>query len=407
MIGVGIMGYGTVGSGVAEVLSMNKDSIAKKAGEVIEVKKILDLRDFPGDVNESKLTKDFNDLLSDDSIQVICETMGGLHPAYEFVKQALEADKNVVTSNKLLVAEKGDELLQIAKEHNRNFFFEASVGGGIPVLWPLYECLAANEVEEISGILNGTTNFMLNKMISENMNFDDALKLAQDLGYAERDPSADVDGHDACRKICILAALAFGKHVYPQDVYTEGLRNVSLEDVATASAMNSVIKLIGRAKKQENGKISVMVSPLVLSNDSLLAHVNDVFNAIQVRGNAVGDVLFYGSGAGKLPTASAVVGDVIDAAKHAECHKSPVWEKAEANYVLPQESFRGKFLLRVSNVDKQALENTFAGCAFISRPNAPAGEWAIVTSVLSEKELQDQKNALAGANWISCLRVAE
>ena len=409
MIGVGIMGYGTVGSGVAEVLSMNKDSIAKKAGQEIEVKKILDLRDFPGDVNESKLTKDFQDLISDDSIQVICETMGGLHPAYEFVKQSLEAGKNVVTSNKLLVAEKGDELGQIAKAHNRNFFFEASVGGGIPVLWPLYECLAANEVEEIFGILNGTTNFMLNKMISENMDFDDALKLAQDLGYAEKDPSADVDGHDACRKICILAALAFGKHVYPQDVYTEGLRDVTLDDVATASAMNSVIKLIGRAKKEENGKISVMVSPLVISNDALLSHVTGVFNAIQVHGNAVGDVLFYGPGAGSLPTASAVVGDVIDAAKHVEMNKSPVWEAAEDGYVLDSQLAKNKYLLRFSCESdvKEQVGNLFGEVSYVIRENAPQNEVSFVTDTLTEKELKQKINELSDAKLISSLRVGD
>lgn len=409
MIGVGIMGYGTVGSGVAEVLSMNAESIAKKAGQPIEVKKILDLRDFPGDKNESKLTKDFQDLLTDDSIQVIVETMGGLHPAYDFVKQALEANKNVVTSNKLLVAEKGDELLKIAAEHDRNFFFEASVGGGIPVLWPLYECLAANEVSEIFGILNGTTNFMLDQMISKGMTFDDALSLAQDLGYAERDPSADVDGHDACRKICILAALAFGKHVYPNDVYTEGLRNVTLEDVATASAMNSVIKLIGRAKKEENGKISVMVSPLVISTDALLSHVTGVFNAIQVRGNAVGDVLFYGPGAGSLPTASAVVGDVIDAAKHVDMHKSPVWGPAEDGYVLDSQLAQSKYLLRFAcDADiKEQVSDLFGNVFYVVRKDAPQNEISFVTETLTEKELTQKLEKISGAKLVSSLRVGD
>lgn len=407
MIGVGIMGYGTVGSGVAEVLSMNAKSIEQKAGQAIEVKKILDLREFPGDVNEAKLTKNFEDILKDDSIQIVVETMGGLHPAYDFVKQALEADKNVVTSNKLLVAEKGDELLQLAKEHNRNFFFEASVGGGIPVLWPLYECLAANEISEIAGILNGTTNFMLNQMIEKNMSFDDALALAQELGYAERDPSADVDGHDACRKICILAALAFGKHIYPKDVYTEGLRNVTLDDVATASAMDCVIKLIGKAKKTEDGKVSIMVSPLVLSKKAMLSSVSGVFNAIQVRGNAVGDVLFYGPGAGKLPTASAVVGDVIDAAKHIEYHKSPVWGVAEENYVLPQELAESAYLLRLNGADKENVISVFGEVQFVCRENAPKEELAFVTTMLSEQEVAEKVQALQNATLISQLRVGD
>ena len=406
MIGVGIMGYGTVGSGVAEVLSMNAASITQKAGCQIEVKKILDLRDFPGDPNEGKLTKDFQDILKDESIQIVVETMGGLHPAYEFVKQALEADKNVVTSNKLLVAEKGDELLQIAKEHQRNFFFEASVGGGIPILWPLHECLAANEVTEIAGILNGTTNFMLNKMIEEKMTFDDALALAQKLGYAERDPSADIDGHDACRKICILAALAFGNHIYPQDVYCEGLRNVTLEDVATAAAMDSVIKLIGHAKKCDDGRVAIGVYPMVLKQQCLLSHVSDVFNAVQVKGNAVGDVMFYGPGAGKLPTASAVVGDVIDAAKHVSMNKSPVWAPAKEGSIVPQENVESAFVLRFScDCDvTPAVHAIFGDVQYVYREGATANELAFVTPVLSEKVLQEKIKQLAGAPLISSLR---
>ena len=403
MIGVGIMGYGTVGSGVAEVLSMNRDSIAQKAGEVIEVRKILDLRDFPGDVNESKLTKSFDELLADDTIQIVVETMGGLHPAYDFVKQALEADKHVVTSNKLLVAEKGAELCKLAKAHGKNFFFEASVGGGIPVLWPLAECLAGNEITDIFGILNGTTNFMLNQMIEKHMTFEDALALAQELGYAERDPSADVDGHDACRKICILAALAFGRHIYPDSVYTEGLRNVTLDDVATAEAMDAVIKLIGRVHK-EGDKVSIMVSPLVLDKSCLLSSVSGVFNAVQVRGNAVGDVVFYGPGAGKLPTASAVVGDIIDAAKHLDCHKSPVWEDAADGAVLPQEDSTCSFLLRLQGASKEEVESAFGNVRFVCRPNAPAEELAFTTEILSEKELNQKVNRISGA-LVSSLRI--
>ncbi|MBQ3094737.1 MAG: homoserine dehydrogenase, partial [Clostridia bacterium] len=266
MVSIAIMGHGVVGSGVAEVLLKNTDSIAKKAGKQIEVKRILDLREFPDSPLADRFTKDFNEIVGDREISIGVETMGGLHPSYEFVKACLESGKSVVTSNKELVAAKGDELLKIAKANNLNFLFEASVGGGIPILRPLDQCLAANEVSEIAGILNGTTNFMLTKMIEDDMSFDDALALAQQLGYAEREPSADVDGHDAARKICILASLAFGRHVFPDQVHTEGIRGVSLEDVKCAASIGGVIKLIGRAKKQGDN-ISCIVAPMVLPSD--------------------------------------------------------------------------------------------------------------------------------------------
>ncbi|MCQ2480117.1 MAG: homoserine dehydrogenase, partial [Clostridia bacterium] len=332
---IAIMGYGTVGSGVAEVIMNNQANIAKSAGqESIDIKYILDLRDFPGDVNEKLMIKDFSKILEDDDIKVVVETMGGLHPAFEFVSSCLQKGKSVVTSNKELVAAKGDILIKLAEENNVNFLFEASVGGGIPVLRPIGQCLAANRITEVAGILNGTTNFILTMMIDKNMSFEDALKLAQDNGYAEKDPTADIEGHDAGRKICILSSLCFGKHVFPEDIYMQGITKVSLTDVEYAKAWGGVIKLIGRAKKLSDDKISALVSPAFVKNGSQLASTNDVFNAILVRGDAVGDVVFYGRGAGKLPTASAVVADVIDCAQHLEKRKDYGWESGTTGYVV-------------------------------------------------------------------------
>lgn len=401
MVYVAIMGHGVVGSGVAEVLLKNADSIAKKAGKSIEVKRILDLREFPDSPLADRFTKDFNEILNDEEIRIVVETMGGLHPSYEFVKACLESGKSVVTSNKELVAAKGDELLKIAKDKNLNFLFEASVGGGIPILRPLDQCLAANEVAEIAGILNGTTNFMLTKMIEDNMGFDEALKLAQDLGYAEREPSADVDGHDAARKICILASLAFGRHVFPDQVHTEGIRNVSLDDVRCAEKMGGVIKLIGRAKKQGD-KISCVVAPMVVDAESnLLAQVRDVFNGIMVRGDVIGDVLFYGRGAGKLPTASAVVADVIDEVKHIEKRKTLFWESGAADYVLPYTADSTAAMVRVKNTDPAQIERVFGAVRVLYHEGDELG---FVTPVMTEEALAAAVNAVEA---ISCIRVAE
>ena len=408
MISIAIMGHGVVGSGVAEVLLKNTDSIAKKAGDGIEVKRILDLREFPDSPFADRFTKDFNDILNDSDIRIVVETMGGLHPSYEFVKACLENGKSVVTSNKELVAAKGDELLRIARENNLNFLFEASVGGGIPILRPLDQCLAANEVYEIAGILNGTTNFMLTKMIEDGMSFDDALALAQKLGYAEREPSADVDGHDASRKICILASLAFGRHVFPEQVHTEGIRNVTLDDVKQAGEIGGVIKLIGRAKKCADGHISCIVAPMVLKEDNLLAQVRDVFNGIMVRGDVIGDVMFYGRGAGKLPTASAVVADVIDEVKHMKARKYLYWEGGAPDYVIPYTADRTAALVRVRAADaaaaKEAVTATFGEVDFVSA--VCDGEVCFVTPVMNEQALSEALTSL-GLTVVSCLRVAE
>ena len=297
MAKVAVLGYGVVGSGVVDLFYKNKHQIEKKAGEEVEIKYILDIRDFPDSPYKDKLVKDFNIIVNDDDIKVVAECMGGLEPAYSFVKACLEKGKSVSTSNKELVAEKGAELLAIAKKMDCNFFFEASVGGAIPIIRPLHRCLGANEIKEISGILNGTTNFILTKMINEQMSFEDALNLAQSLGYAEKDPTDDVDGNDACRKICILASLAFGKHVYPKSVYTKGIRDIALKDVEFAKAWGGSIKLIGSVKKLDSGKIHISVEPKLVPYSNLISRVDDVFNAVMVVGDAVDKTMFYGRGA--------------------------------------------------------------------------------------------------------------
>lgn len=408
---VAVMGYGTVGSGVVEVFNKNHDSIVRRSTrDSLDLKYILDLRDFPGDPNADKFIKDFNIILNDTDVKIVVETMGGLHPAFEFVSSLLKAGKSVVTSNKELVAAKGYELLTLAEENNVNFLFEASVGGGIPIIRPITQCLAANEIDEIAGILNGTTNFILTMMIEKNMTFADALKLAQDNGYAEKDPTADIEGHDACRKICILASLCFGKHVYPDAVYTEGITKIALEDVAYVQNYGGVIKLLGRAKRMENGKISALVSPAVVMHGSQLASVTDVFNAILVRGDAIGDVVFYGKGAGKLPTASAVVADVIDCAKHADRKKAFGWGASEENYVVDYKTLETALYIRAEVSDKAAalaaVEAQLGKVKVLAREDAPENELAFVTGTDTEQTLTE-KLEKTGISVLSCIRVTD
>lgn len=408
---VAVMGYGTVGSGVVEVFNKNHDSIVRRSTrDSLDLKYILDLRDFPGDPNADKFIKDFNIILNDTDVKIVVETMGGLHPAFEFVSSLLKAGKSVVTSNKELVAAKGYELLTLAEENNVNFLFEASVGGGIPIIRPITQCLAANEIDEIAGILNGTTNFILTMMIEKNMTFADALKLAQDNGYAEKDPTADIEGHDACRKICILASLCFGKHVYPDAVYTEGITKITLEDVAYVQNYGGVIKLLGRAKRMENGKISALVSPAVVMHGSQLASVTDVFNAILVRGDAIGDVVFYGKGAGKLPTASAVVADVIDCAKHADRKKAFGWGASEENYVVDYKTLKTALYVRAEVSDKTAalaeIEAQLGKVKVLVREDAPENELAFVTGTDTEQVLTE-KLEKTGISVLSCIRVTD
>ena len=377
MINIAVMGHGTVGSGVVEVFYKNRESIQKKVGKSMDIKYILDLRDFPDSPYADKFIKDFDVIAEDPDIEIVVEVMGGLEPAFTYVKTCLSKGKSVVTSNKELVAARGAELLEIARQNGVNFYFEASVGGGIPIIRPLYSCLASDEIDEVAGILNGTTNFILTKMIREQMSFDDALKLAQNLGYAERNPSADVDGHDACRKICILASLSFGHHVYPEFVHTEGIREVALEDVAYAEDWGGVIKLIGRAKRaSENGDIYAMVSPALISRESQLASVDDVFNGILVRADATGDVVCYGRGAGKLPTASAVIADVVNAAKATATTKGLQWVDDGTNHVLDyQEDTVGMYLrLKGSDNIPALAEKLFGSIRLLHRDGQPEDE---------------------------------
>ncbi|MBQ9413800.1 MAG: homoserine dehydrogenase [Clostridia bacterium] len=409
MVYVAIMGHGVVGGGVAEVLRKNAASIAKKAGQEIVIKRILDLREFPDSPYADRFTKNPDDIIHDPEIAIVIETMGGLHPAYEFVKACLENGKSVVTSNKELVAAKGDELLAFAKQHNLNFLFEASVGGGIPILRPINQCLTANEVYEIAGILNGTTNFMLTKMIEEDMSFDEALSLAQRLGYAERDPSADIDGHDTCRKVCILAALGFGKHVYPAQVHTEGIRGVSLTDVKYAAAAGYAIKLIGRARARDDGRIFCMVAPMLVPKDNLLSDVRDVFNAIMVRGDAIGDVMFYGRGAGALPTASAVVADVIDEVKHIARRKMIFWESGSDDYVCPYTEDQTAAMVRLTadlpETAKAAVTAAFGEVRWIALIGQPENELCFLTEVQNEQTLAQTLQGLSGVQIQSCIRL--
>lgn len=346
MLNISVLGYGTVGSGVVEVLETNKESIAKRAGQEINVKYVLDLRDFPGDPMEDKIVHDFQIISNDDDIKIVVETMGGVNPAYEFVKTCLEKGKSVCTSNKELVAKHGAELLAIAREKKVNFLFEASVGGGIPIIRPLNQSLTADEIEEISGILNGTTNYILTKMSQEGLDFDTVLKDAQEKGYAERNPEADVEGYDACRKIAILTSLAYGMQVDYEDIYTEGITKITDTDIKYAKALDASIKIFGSSKKVDD-KVYAMVAPVMIDRNHPLYSVNDVFNGIFVKGNVLGDVMFYGRGAGKLPTASAVVADVVDAAKHIGTNIMTIWSSRKLELASMDEA-EERFFVRLS-----------------------------------------------------------
>lgn len=386
MIKIAILGYGTIGSGVVEVLHTNSESIAKRAGDEIQVKYILDLRDFPGDPMEDKVIHDYDVIAKDPEIQVVVEAMGGVEPAYTFVKRALLAGKNVTTSNKALVAKHGAELIAIAKEQSINFLFEASVGGGIPIIRPLNSCLTADEIEEITGILNGTTNYMLSKMTFEGLEFDDVLKDAQSRGYAEADPTADVEGYDACRKIAILTSLVCGQQVDFEDIYTEGITKITADDIKYAKAMGKVIKLLATSRKTQQGYCA-MVAPFMLSQQHPLYSVNDVFNAIFVHGNVLGDAMFYGSGAGKLPTASAVVADIVDIAKHLHKNILISWSSGKMDLVNKGKA-ESRFFVRIRESQEQA-EAVFGKVEFVEVPGID-GETGFVTEVLTEDQFEQR-----------------
>lgn len=400
MIKIAVMGYGTIGSGVVEVLNTNKESIKKRVGEEIDVKYVLDLRDFPGDPIEEKIVHDYKEIENDPEVRIVVETMGGVEPAYTFVKAMLEAGKSVATSNKALVAEKGAELITIAKEKNVNFQFEASVGGGIPIIRPLNSCLTADEIEEITGILNGTTNYMMTKMSNEGLEFDDVLKDAQAKGYAEKDPTADVEGYDACRKIAILTSLVCGQQVDFEDIHTEGITKISATDIKYAKSMGKVIKLLATSKKV-NGSYSAMVAPQLLSPEHPLYNVNDVFNAVFVHGNVLGDAMFYGSGAGKLPTASAVVADVVDMAKHFGKNIPILWSSKKLELVDYKKA-SSAFFVRTTE-DEAKVKEVFGEVTFV-KAEGVTGEIGFVTNEMTEEEYEEKAAKLSGIKQM--IRVA-
>ena len=386
MIQIAVLGYGTVGSGVVEVINTNHDSINKRAENEINIKYVLDLRDFPGDPVEKVLVHDYEVIANDPEVDIVVEVMGGVEPAYTFTKRALEAGKSVCTSNKELVARHGTELLAIAKEHGANYLFEASCGGGIPIIRALNSSLTADEIDEITGILNGTTNYMLYKMSTENCDFDTVLKEAQAKGYAEADPTADVGGADACRKIAILSSLAYGKFLNYEDIYTEGITKITPADMEYAKELGMTIKLLATSRRIGDS-FYAMVAPFLVGQSSPLYSVNDVFNAVFVHGNVLGDAMFYGSGAGKLPTASAVVADVVDAAKH--LHRTVVtrWESNTLELV-PNADAKRRFFVRIhgeESVLKSRVDEVFGQVEFVKADDVE-GEFAVITGEMTEAE---------------------
>ena len=391
MIKVAVMGFGTIGSGVVEVLSINRESIAKRVGDTIDVKYVLDLRDFEGHPILKKIVHDYRRIVEDKEVSIVVETMGGVEPAYTFVKAMLEAGKHVTTSNKALVAEKGAELLEIAKAHQVNFQFEASVGGGIPIIRPLKSCLTADVIEEITGIINGTTNYMLTEMSEKGTNFDDVLKDAQAKGYAEKDPTADIEGYDAGRKIAILTSLVAGQQVDFEDIHTEGISHITSTDIKYAKSMGRAIKLLATSKHVGDG-YAAMVAPFLLNSKHPLFSVNGVFNAIFVKGNVLGDAMFYGSGAGKLPTASAVVADIVEMAKHMDKHIPIEWRREKLE-LIDYKDFDNRFFVR-TNESEEAVKEVFGEVEFVKAEDV-TGEVGFVTSVMPESEFETRAAKLA------------
>ena len=380
---IAVMGYGTIGSGVVEVLEINKEKIAKRAGEPIEVKYVLDLREFPGTPIENKIVHDYKVIAEDPEIGIVVETMGGVEPAFTFVKAMLEAGKQVATSNKNLVAAKGAELIKVARDHGVNFQFEASVGGGIPIIRPLNKCLTADEIEEITGILNGTTNYILTKMSQEGSSYEDVLKEAQDLGYAERNPEADVEGYDTCRKIAILTSLAFGSTVKFEEIQTEGITKISTADFAYAEKLGCVVKLLATSFKKDE-KVYAITAPFLIDATHPLYNVNDVLNGIYIHGNVIGDVMFFGAGAGKLPTASAVVADVVDCVKHKGRNVMTLWSYEKLELGSPMEVER-TFFVRIK--DRAVLEKAKEAfrAAQVVTVDGLDDEFGLVTANMSEQ----------------------
>nr|MBQ8253252.1 homoserine dehydrogenase [Lachnospiraceae bacterium] len=401
MVKIAVLGYGTVGSGIVEVIKTNQELVNKKAGDEIDVKYILDLRDFPGDPYENLVVHDVEVILNDPEIQVIAEAMGGVEPAYTFTKRALSQGKSVCTSNKELVAKHGPELLQIARDNKCNYMFEASVGGGIPIIRPLNASLTPERVDGITGILNGTTNYILTKMEREGSDFDVVLKEAQEKGYAERNPEADVEGYDACRKIAILSSLVYGKTVDFEDIYTEGITKITTTDFTYAKKAGWTIKLLAMSKEVD-GKYFAMVTPCMINRANPLYNVNDVFNGILVHGNTLGDTMYYGAGAGKLPTASAVVSDIIDCVKHIGKTVFCFWDAEKLQLSSMDDSVK-RFFVRVADGDFAKAQEVFGDVEVIDAD--VAGEKGFFTKAMSEKEF-NEKSAQIGS-VISRIRVEE
>ncbi len=403
MVNIAVLGYGTVGAGVVEVLNVNGESISKRCGHEICVKYVLDLRDFPGDPIQEKIVHDYNIIVHDPEIRIIVEVMGGVEPAYSFVKEAILKGKSVCTSNKELVAKHGAELLELSKQKKVNFLFEASVGGGIPIIRPLNQSLTADEIEEITGILNGTTNYILTKMSNEGLDFDTVLKEAQQKGYAERNPEADVEGYDTCRKIAILSSLAFGMQVDFEDIYTEGISKITDTDIKYAKALGASIKLLGTSRK-ESDHVYAMVAPMLIKPTHPLYSVNDVFNGIFVRGNVIGDVMFYGSGAGKLPTASAVVADVVDAAKHIGTNIMTLWSSKKLE-LSGMKNARHKYFVRVAGNTDEIKEQAALLFGQVEEVKAPdiVNEYAFITTHMSEETYQEKASNMD--HIVSMIRV--
>ena len=399
MAKVALLGHGVVGSGVAELLMKNAGSIAKRAGEEIEIKYILDIRDFPGLEYSDRFVRDYDVIEHDPEIEVVIEVIGGIKPAYEFVSRAILAGKSVVTSNKELVAARGAQLLELATQNGVKFLFEASVGGGIPIIRPMHQCLAANELDGITGILNGTTNYILTKMAKDHAPFDETLKTAQQLGYAESNPAADIEGTDACRTICILASLAFGRHIYPEYVHTEGITRLSSQDIAAAAAMGATVKLLGVARKAEDGRVFILVAPFVVPHDHVLANVEDVFNGILVTGDAIGEVTFFGRGAGKLPTASAVVADIIDCVKHRAEGNNIQWKDPGTDITVDYKTVK---IARLVRIPKQDRENLIKKAVLREVPSSVPEECWIETPPITEVEYI---NMFGQVHALSMLRI--
>lgn len=409
---VAVMGFGTVGSGVVEIIDSKSELLASRCyKDELEVKYILEVRDFSGTPYASRIVSDIDTIVNDDEVGIVVETMGGVHPAFEFVMKCLNAGKSVVTSNKALVADKAPELFEAARKNNAAFMFEAAVGGGIPIIRTMFSSLSSNEITEFAGILNGTTNFILTKMIKDNMSFKQALALAQEKGYAEKDPTADIEGLDAGRKTCILSSIAFGTHVKPEEIHTEGITNITLEDVAYVEDFGGKIKLLGRAKKTEDGKVSAIVSPAVVKNSSMLAGVDGVFNALLVRGDAVGEVLLYGPGAGKMATASAVVADVLDCARIGGFEGLYCWGENDPSKISDYKNSEVSLYVRgFANNKENAVEKireSFQGVQLLSRESAPANEIAFVTGKDKEAELTEALTAIKDFAAATVIRVTD